>query len=223
MGIIERIFCFIDYKGISVNEFSKSINVSNGYLAKQRISNANVGSHIIEKIVNMYPNISIEWLITGQGEMLRGGVESTAVLAPVPATKLPADSREGIPLIPLNAMAGFMTGEVQVLEYECERYVVPLFREAEFLIQVKGSSMIPKYNSGDLVACKRLSLNDLFFQWNKVYVLDTAQGPLVKRIKKGTDDEHVQVVSDNKAYDPFLLHRSQIYSVALVVGVIRLV
>jgi hypothetical protein len=71
MGIIERIFSFIDYKGISVNEFSKKIDVSNGYLAKQRLSNANVGSQIIEKIVNIYPDISIEWLVTGKGEMLR--------------------------------------------------------------------------------------------------------------------------------------------------------
>jgi phage repressor protein C with HTH and peptisase S24 domain len=136
--------------------------------------------------------------------------------------KMPDNSNAGIPLIPLNAMAGFLTGEIQVLEYECERYVVPLFRDAEFLIQVKGSSMIPKYNSGDLVACKKLSLNDLFFQWNKVYVIDTAQGALIKRIKKGPDDDHILVVSDNRQYDTFPLHKSKIYAVALVVGVIRL-
>ena len=51
---------------------------------------------------------------------------------------------------------------MSVLEYECDRYVVPMFKEAEFLITVKGSSMIPKYNSGDIVACKNLPLLDLF-------------------------------------------------------------
>ncbi|MDR2287097.1 MAG: peptidase S24, partial [Prevotellaceae bacterium] len=136
--------------------------------------------------------------------------------------KVSDTDKDGIPLIPINAMAGFLTGEVQILEYECERYIVPLFREAEFLIQVKGSSMMPKYNSGDLVACKKLSLNDLFFQWNKVYVIDTDQGALVKRVKKGADDDHILVVSDNKQYDTFPLHREKIYAVALVVGVIRL-
>ena len=127
----------------------------------------------------------------------------------------------GIPLIPLNAMAGAFAGEQVVLELECERYVVPAFKDAEFLITVKGSSMIPKYNSGDIVACKRMPL-DTFFQWNKVYVLDTEQGPLIKRVKKGSSEETLTIFSDNPNYEPFELPRTKIYHIALVVGVIRL-
>ncbi len=130
-------------------------------------------------------------------------------------------SDKAIPLIPLNAMAGFGTGENQVLIHECEHYIVPMFREAEFLIPVKGSSMIPKYNSGDLVACKKVRL-DTFFQWNKVYVLDTEQGALIKRIKKGSDNNHITLVSDNKDYEPFELPLDRLNAIAIVVGVIRL-
>ena len=70
MNAIERIFQFIEYKGISVSEFSKTIQVSNGYLAKQKSASANIGSHIIEKIVINYPEISTDWIITGRGNML---------------------------------------------------------------------------------------------------------------------------------------------------------
>ena len=119
-------------------------------------------------------------------------------------------------------MAGAFSGDQQVMEYECERYVVPVFKGADFLISVKGSSMYPKYNSGDIVACKRLAMSDLFFQWNKVYVLDTDQGPLIKRVKPGSDKEHVTIVSDNERYEPFELSLDHIYHVALVIGVIRL-
>lgn len=119
-------------------------------------------------------------------------------------------------------MAGVLTDEHTVLEYECERYVIPVFRGADFLIPVKGSSMYPKYSSGDIVACKRVAMSDLFFQWNKVYVLDTKQGALIKRIKPGSDKNHVLIVSDNKDYDPFELPYSAINAVALVIGVIRL-
>ena len=119
-------------------------------------------------------------------------------------------------------MAGFGTGEMQILEYECERYIIPMFHEAEFLIQVKGSSMIPKYNSGDLVACKKLLLNDCFFQWHKVYVLSTDQGALIKRIEPADEDDYITLVSDNEKYKPFKLHKSKIYSIAIVIGVIRL-
>lgn len=129
---------------------------------------------------------------------------------------------EGIPLIPISAMAGAFSGDQVVLDYECERFVVPTFKGAEFLISVKGSSMYPKYNSGDIVACKRIPLRDIYFQWNKVYVLDTDQGALIKRVKPGSDKDHILIVSDNTNYDPFELPLSRIYNVALVIGVIRL-
>lgn len=139
----------------------------------------------------------------------------------LPSAHHATGSETGIPLIPINAMAGAFAGEQVVLELECERYVVPAFKDAEFLITVKGSSMIPKYNSGDIVACKRMPL-DTFFQWNKVYVLDTEQGPLIKRIKKGSTADTLTIFSDNPSYEPFELPRTKIYHIALVVGVIRL-
>lgn len=129
---------------------------------------------------------------------------------------------EGIPLIPIGAMAGFGQGEMSVLDYDCERYVIPSFRGADFLIAVKGTSMYPKYNSGDIVACKKLNIRDIFFQWNKVYVIDTDQGPLIKRIKRGKDEDYIQVVSENPDFDPFELPISKVYSIALVIGCIRM-
>lgn len=136
--------------------------------------------------------------------------------------QLPSNNNEGIPLIPLSAMAGAFTGDTSVMEYECERYVIPAFKGADFLIQVKGYSMQPTYYSGDLVACERVPLNDLFFQWNKTYVLDTKQGPLIKRIMPGSDSEHILIVSDNNNYPPFELSKDQFYGVALVRGIVRL-
>ncbi len=173
----------------------------------------------IDVIYTKCVDIDMNWLLTGEGNMLRTESEKEEN---IPVAH-PSDSpMEGIPLIPISAMAGAFTGEQTVLEYECERFVVPTFKGAEFLISVKGSSMYPKYNSGDIVACKRLPMGDIFFQWNKVYVLDTDQGPLIKRVKPGSDKEHVLIVSDNERYEPFELPLDRIYHVALVIGVIRL-
>lgn len=173
----------------------------------------------IDVIYTKCVDIDMNWLLTGEGNMLRTESEKEENIS----VAHPSDSpMEGIPLIPISAMAGAFTGEQTVLEYECERFVVPTFKGAEFLISVKGSSMYPKYNSGDIVACKRLPMDELFFQWNKVYVLDTDQGPLIKRVKPGSDKEHVLIVSDNERYEPFELPLERIYHVALVIGVIRL-
>lgn len=154
--------------------------------------------------------------------MLRSEEEVHKVSAAEKKKEDIGNDAKGIPLIPLSAMAGAMTSERTVLEYECERYVVPAFKGADFIIPVKGDSMCPTYHSGDLIACKRVPMGDLFFQWNKAYVLDTKQGPLVKRIKPGQDALHVKIVSDNEMYDPFELPRSAINSVAMVMGIIRL-
>lgn len=217
--------------GISKRDFYSKIGVSRGTLE----SKTGITEEVVAKFFATYPEVSIEWVMTGVGDMLKVSplckekneniAEKNDKVEPKNdrPTAHPATSpNEGIPLIPIEAMAGALTGEQTVLEYECERYVVPVFKGADFLIPVKGSSMYPKYSSGDIVACQRVPMSDLFFQWNKVYVIDTNQGALIKRIKPGSDKEHVLIVSDNEKYDPFELPYSAIHAVALVIGVIRL-
>lgn len=214
--IFDRISTIVEKFGNGKNTvFASLIGVSEANVRNYK-NGVMPKADFLEKIARSF-DININWLLTGEGNMLR--TESKEENIPVAH---PSDSpMEGIPLIPISAMAG-IHGEQTVLEYECERFVVPTFKGAEFLISVKGSSMYPKYNSGDIVACKRLPMDDIFFQWNKVYVLDTDQGPLIKRVKPGSDKEHVLIVSDNERYEPFELPLDRIYHVALVIGVIRL-
>lgn len=173
--------------------------------------------------------ISPEWLLTGKGAMLKTAVQEQHIttqqstpMINIQTAKHVDNMQKGIPLIPFSAMAGALKGEVSVLEYECEHYVVPAFRNADFLIPVSGDSMIPTYRSGDIVACQRIPMSSLFFQWNRPYVLDTEQGAIIKRIKPGSDKQHIRIISDNPDYDPFELPLTAIYSVGLVIGIIRL-
>lgn len=174
-------------------------------------------------------NISAEWLLTGKGPMLKTAAQEqhtttqqSTPMINIQTAKHVDNMQKGIPLIPFSAMAGALKGEVSVLEYECEHYVVPAFRNADFLIPVSGDSMIPTYRSGDIVACQRIPMSSLFFQWNRPYVLDTEQGAIIKRIKPGSDKQHIRIISDNPDYDPFELPLTAIYSVGLVIGIIRL-
>lgn len=48
-------------------------------------------------------------------------------------------------------LAGALFEELNIMEYECERYVVPTFKDAEFLIPVKELSMYPKYTPETLL------------------------------------------------------------------------
>lgn len=67
MGAIQRIVQFIEYKKISKYKFYQETGLSNGFLDKGE----NMGSDKCEKIIYTYPEINPEWLLTGQGAMLK--------------------------------------------------------------------------------------------------------------------------------------------------------
>lgn len=208
----DRIKKYLEYKGVSKNKFYTQTGLSIGFLD----SGSSLGVDKARIIVNTYPDINLNWLILGEGDMLRSDVDTQDRVVPAEFVE-----QGGIPLIPIEAMAGVLSGNsTQVMERECEHYNIPMFKGAEFLIRISGDSMQPKYYSGDIVACKRLPL-DTFFQWNRVYVVDSEQGVIIKRVRRGSDDRHIVFVSDNTAYEPFELPLEKIYSIALVVGVVR--
>lgn len=242
MEIQDRILAYIDYKKLNRNSFSNAIGVSpqtiHHIVAGRRTK---PGFEILEKIVSTFSDMNSEWLLTGVGKMLKKDTHlnthlNTHLIKKTPKYSEPTNgpttvaenkttysNGKGVPLIPIEAMAGWGNGDTTVMEYDAQNYNIPEFNElkVDFMIRVKGSSMYPNYNSGDIVACKKLPL-DTFFQWNKVYVLDTIQGAMIKRLKKSTQKSHINCFSDNNEYDPFDLALTEVYSLALVVGVIRL-
>ena len=174
--------------------------------------------------------VDSSWLLTGEGAMLQEAENNNA---PTPkhtveiAHQVPHGSSEGIPLIPLDAVAGFPAESGGGVRLEdCERYVIPEFENkgANFLIRVSGDSMVPLYYSGDLLACRKIT-DIRFFQWGTVYVLETSQGVLVKRVQESVDHaDSILCVSENSSvHHPFLLPRDDIRSLSIIVGLVRLV
>jgi repressor LexA len=222
MSLKERLKIFIKHKGISVLKFEAMSGLSNGYVNN---INKSISDNKLEEISKAFPELNPIWLRMGEGEMLITSKNASSITDnevefkephPLYGKELPG----GIPLIPYDAMAGFAGGDAQVMEYETERYHVPAFRGADFLIPVRGDSMAPRYNNGDIVACKIIQM-DTFFQWDRVYVLDTDQGALIKRVIPAQDSKYILIVSENMTYEPKFLHKTQIRALALVIGSLR--
>ena len=169
--------------------------------------------------------VDSSWLLTGEGPMLSHPTTPTPPTTPTTPTSHPSTS--GIPLIPLDAVAGFPADSGGGVSLEdCERYVIPEFENkgANFLIRVSGDSMVPLYYSGDLLACRKIT-DIRFFQWGTVYVLETSQGVLVKRVQESVDyaDSILCVSEHSSVHHPFLLPRDDIRSLSIIVGLVRLV
>lgn len=71
MKAIERLYIYIDYKGMKPTRFEKEIGLSNGYLGTQFRRKGNLGEDILNLIVDNCLDLNSEWLLTGKGEMLK--------------------------------------------------------------------------------------------------------------------------------------------------------
>lgn len=69
--ILERIKQYIDFKGITIAAFERSIGMSNASFGKSLKNKGAIGTDKLEKILMVYPDISPNWLLTGQGNMLK--------------------------------------------------------------------------------------------------------------------------------------------------------
>ncbi len=177
----------------------------------------NPSFEVLQKIKCAFANVNMDWLISENGSMLNEEMIDAKLISY-------KESKDAIPLVNQFVAAGFGSAEFHIEKSDVKAYyVVPKFkdRKIDFMIEVAGSSMYPKYNSGDVIACTILK-DSKFIQWNKVHVIATIeQGLLVKRIKENGNDS-ILAVSDNQEYPLFSIPKNEITGLALVVGVIRL-
>lgn len=225
--ILDRIKSYIDYKGITVAAFERSVGMSNASFGKSLRNKGAIGTDKLENILSVYDDLSPEWLLTGKGNMLQSATNvSISAHKTFAGPSKSSNKQKGIPLIPIEAVAGFpATDSDGVYMEDCEYYSIPEFeaKGAKFLIRVSGDSMIPLYNNGDIIACRKIT-DILFIQWGGIYVLDTSQGALVKRVEAAEDDkETILCISENPRFKPFHLPKSDIRSLSTIIGLVRLV
>ncbi|MDK2909677.1 MAG: repressor LexA [Bacteroidales bacterium] len=158
------------------------------------------------------------WLLTGEGPMLREKGE-----APARAEPAPAGGPGALPLLPVRALAGLGSGELQVQISDIDTwYRLPDFPQADFIIPISGDSMLPTYKSGDLAICKRVT-HYYNIVWGRLYVVyATEMGALFKRIYPADDDNFVILRSDNAAHYPDIrIKKTDLLNISLVLGIIR--
>jgi phage repressor protein C with HTH and peptisase S24 domain len=113
-------------------------------------------------------------------------------------------TQEMVLVIPTGAMAGTLAEfSSSVAAYDCERMVTPI-KGADYAMQVTGDSMSPEYPSGSTILIKKIN-EKAFVEWGKVYVLDTINGAVIKKIRRTDEPGVIECVSTNPAYQPFTM------------------
>lgn len=132
----------------------------------------------------------------------------------IEAAEMQTDTSEEftVPLVPFAVRGGALQGFSEgAMEWDCERITSPV-RGAELAMEVVGDSMAPAFPAGARVLLKAVPA-DTFVAWGEVFVLDTVNGPVLKRILPTDDSAVWELRSDNPDYPPFRIRTEHVRGV----------
>jgi len=212
----QRITLLINhYCGGSEKRFAESLGVSpaviNNYTNGKQQSKPSFD--MLHKICTTYPQVQIEWLISGQGEMLKQALAEKDTSAHA--------TMRSIPLLDVKAAANGKGGYLPdgpFIASEEVIYLPPhLVRGGRHIaVTVRGDSMAPTLQHGDIIICKEIEPNCWFeLPQQEVYLVESEDNGLqVKRIENCLAQEGIIICwSDNPEHAPFQLSHEQIRKV----------
>jgi phage repressor protein C with HTH and peptisase S24 domain len=223
MGSTERMKEYLDYKGITKYKFCNDLGFSNKFLD----NSSNMGTDKACKILHYYPEVNSEWLLTGNGPMLKENNTDIVIMNNDRKTVDSLHVTQEIPLYDLEAVAGlrelFNSGKPQRV---LDTIKIPNLPKCDGAISVTGDSMYPLLKSGDIVLYKETEFDNIFF--GEMYLLsvklnDWEEYITVKYVQKSEQgQEFVKLVSQNSHHQPKDIHISKISALALIKASIRI-
>lgn len=207
MGATERVKEYIDFKGITKYKFCQELGFSNKFLD----NSSNMGTDKACKILRYYPDINPEWLLTGNGEMLKSQQANTneqvsnTIQAPQIVT-IDSSSKDNIVLVPVHAQAGYLNGyaDPEFIE-NLPTYNLPNLRNGIFrMFEVKGHSMLPTLHQGSYIVGQFVENWKEDMKDDRIYIIVSAEdGVVVKRCLNRIEKyESIFCKSDNRAEFP---------------------
>lgn len=194
------------------------------------------GMSVMMKIKKALPEVSIEWLMSGEGEMLKDSAEAPTKphRAPKEVEVVPAGSRivQRLPIIPIKAQAGVGKGflydrdesqdpedayeEFDTMEVALEREVSDRYK----LFRVTGNSMDDDSKrsicDGDIVLCREMYPEDWGYglintKYPYVVIAIEEEGILIKELIKHSRKENtITLHSLNSNYEDFTVNLTDV-------------
>jgi hypothetical protein len=214
-------------KGVTQLAIAEKLGVSKAYVNALMTGKKAFGKSQAAKWSSEF-GISASWLLTGDGDMFTTSssdeqgevkrVEEEYELLP----RITED--KGRPYYDVDFLGGY--GEfaddpasapvTYMIDYP------PYNKEGVFYMNVRGDSMSPEINSGDLVALRPIEAWYDFLLLGKVYAIVTLSGQrTIKRLRRGSDSDHYTLEPINPAYESQEIPKTQIERVFEVLGGIR--
>lgn len=192
---------YLIFANLAVNQedFVAKLGMDSSTISQYKVGKRTITPKFASKLTEVFPVINREWLLTGEGQMLKGQDSQP--------TK--TETVYYAPQLPVSAMAGTLTGFTDsIREWDLENVVVPI-KGVDLVIPLSGDSMKPDYPEGCLLLTKKIN-EKAFIEWGKVFVLDTCNGVVIKQIYPSEEGNKVKCVSINSVYPPFEVNKEDI-------------
>lgn len=234
----QRIKEYLKYKGVKIIEFSAAIGVSNAYISSIKKS---IQPDKISRIQECYPDLNIEWLVTGRGNMLNtpqgnmsvinNGTNSGTMANSIVTTRSTsgindsdADDMdvEELPVIPSNV---YFDPNVTLVDYLNEHNVrksprVKQFPTYHMLLPVCENTMTQECKPSDKLAVRILDKDNPKIFNGRMYILDLVGNQSILCYLTKTEGGYIASYENSRYSDDFIAFEDveQIYK---VVGLIR--
>ena len=204
--VLQRLALIQSTYGLNDSAFANKIGISQTTFSNIVNRDSDIKHSVLEKIVNSFGDISSEWLLTGEGDMLK----STAT----PTYEQKRDTIKYFPNI-IGSMGG-MEFLDDPNEHSIE-LVLPGFNGCKYAINAYGDSMHPVIKSGQIVLLQEWK--ERFIDWGKIYLVVTKNGyRAIKYVVPSENDNTILCKSENENNPPFEVEKDEIYKMFLVKG-----
>ena len=228
--IKERILSFLEYNGIKKADFYQATGVADSNFKGKNLY-SQPGGDVLVKIITSYPNISAEWLLTGEGDMLKSKYteEPQIEVKPIhqPRSTEKKEETQVVYLYDFEASAGLRALFDNSRQNIIDTIKIPNLPKCDGAIHIVGDSMYPLLKSGDIILYRQMPLDINNLLYGEMYLLsydiDGDDYIVVKYIRKsGKGEPFITLGSENPAHAPRDIDFRRITALALVKASVRI-
>lgn len=227
-SVSDRLASFLKYKGKGQTAFEQEAGLSRGYVQK---ASDNMGYKIKSKISEYCPELNMDWLLTGEGNMLKeephvSEVTEVKSLSNLKSKDVKKDEQM-VNLYDFEASAGLRSLLDNNHANVIDSIRIPNLPKCDGAIHIVGDSMYPLLKSGDIVLYKEMPVDMQHLFYGEMYLISyLIEGDayvVVKYINRSPQGEpYVTLVSQNPHHADRDIDFRTVNALALVKASIRI-
>lgn len=192
----KRFLEVLEVKNYSGYKLAKEVpEITESKITFIRTGRNNPSKEILDALLAKFPDLSMVWLLTGEGEMFSDGKRQPQEAEDSSIVRIPFYED----VVMIGGVAH--TADMQGITMHNEMIDAgDWFRDATGAMRVHGNSMYPNYPSGCIVAFKQV--NDIsLLLYGQDYMVETTEYRVIKRVQKSTQPESLLLCSYNNEKD----------------------